>query len=378
MLDGQRIRETYPTKEQAETRAAEIRVKVENEGTAAFNIPLPLRVEAVECAELLQPYNSTIREACRFYVEHVLKYRNAPTVAEIVDRLIADAVAAGRREKTTTDLRYRLGSFAKRFGKRKLTEITLQELQAWSNDPTLSARSRRHMLTKLSQLYRYSEKRGWCEKNIAAYVARPDVPDGEPGFLSVEQCARLLERAPDHDLLAYVALSLYAGIRVAELRRLTWEKVKLGEGVIIIDGTVAKTKSRRIVDLNDTARAWLTICGRRTGQVVDPTNFRKRNDAMLRAAGFGRPGTETKKERAAGVKLEPWPDNAMRHTAATYTYALTQDAVRVAAMLGHSPDVLHRHYRGLATKADAQRFFALRPAADAAGKIVAMKQAVNQ
>jgi site-specific recombinase XerD len=376
MLKGHRIRETFGTKEEAEKRAAQIRAQVEREGAAAFNIPLPLRVEAAECSELLQPYNSSIREACRHYVDHVLKYRNAPTISDVVAKLIADAVAAGRREKTTTDLRYRLGAFAKTYGKRKLSEIGLEELQAWSNDPTLSARSRRHMLTKLSQLYRYAEKRGWCEKNIATYVARPDVPDGEPGFLTVEQCARLLERAPDHDLLPYVALSLYAGIRVAELRRLTWEKVKLEQGVIIIDGAVAKTKSRRIIDLNDTARAWLTICGKRTGLVVDPINFRKRNDAMMRAAEFGRPGTETKKEKATSTKLEPWPDNAMRHTAATYAYALTQDAIRVAAMLGHSPDVLHRHYRGLATKADAERFFALRPAAAVAEKIVPMK-AVN-
>jgi integrase len=370
---GERIFRRFPTAQKAEDFASDLRAQRQREGQAAFSIPAALRVQADESAKMLEPYGATIREACHWYTEHVLKYRNAPTVAEIVEKLIADAVAAARREKTTTDLRYRLGAFAKSFGARKLSEITLNELQSWANHPRLSARSRRHMLTKLSQLFRYAEKRGWCEKNIATYVARPDVPDGEPGFLSVEQCTRLLERAPDHNLLPYVVLSLFAGIRVAELRRLTWDKVKLSEGVVIIDGSVAKTKSRRIVDLNGTACAWLAICGRRTGSVVDPVNFRKRNDSMLRAACFGKPGAETKRERAAGVTLELWPENAMRHTAATYSYAMTQDAVRVSAMLGNSPDVLHRHYRGLATKADAERFWALRPVADAAEKIVDMK-----
>ena len=56
---------------------------------------------------------------------------------------------------------------------RKLSEITVEELRQWSNDLTLLARSRRHMLTKLSQLFRYSEKRGWCGKNIAACVDAP-------------------------------------------------------------------------------------------------------------------------------------------------------------------------------------------------------------
>jgi len=63
--DGQRIRETYPTKTEAETRGAQIRVKIQNEGSAAFNLPLPLRVEAVECAALLEPHGATIRAARR-------------------------------------------------------------------------------------------------------------------------------------------------------------------------------------------------------------------------------------------------------------------------------------------------------------------------
>jgi integrase len=375
-INGARIREVFPTKGEAEARAAEIRLKRDNEGYAAFNIPQSLRVEAVECSDMLRPFNASIREACRYYVEHVLKYRNAPTVAEIVEQLIADTIASGRREKTTTDLRYRLGAFSKEFGARKLSEITLPQLQEWSNAPSLSAVSRRHMLTKLSQLYRYSEKRGWCEKNIAAYISRPSIAEGEPDFLTVPQCARLLENAPDFDLLPYVVLGLFTGIRKNELERLSWEKVKLSEGVIIIDGSVAKTKSRRVIDLNDTAKAWLATCAKFAGHVVEQVNFRKRLDALRRAARFGTPGTETKKEKAAGIVLEPWPENALRHTAASYTYAISQDAVRVSAMLGNSPDVLHRHYRGLVTKADAERFFALRPDSTAAN-VVPMKAAAN-
>ena len=148
--------------------------------------------------------------------------------------------------------------------------------------------------------------------------------------------------------------------------------------MVIIDGTVAKTKSRRVIDLCDTAKAWLATCAKFTGHIADPVNFRKRWDALLRAARFGTPGRETQKEKAAGITLERWPKNALRHTAASYHYALTQDAVRVSAMLGNSPDVLHRHYRGLVSRQDAERFFALGSSEDTAGKIVAMKQAVNE
>jgi len=377
-VNGERVREVFSTRKQAEAQAAKIRSKVKSEGQAAFNLPVELRVEAAECAALLKKHQASLREACHYYVDHVIKYRNAPTVEEIIKQLIADTSAAGRRAKTMKDLRYRLGAFAKIYGGRKLAEITLPELQEWSNDPTLSAVSRRHMTTKVSQLFRYAEKRGWCEKNIAAYIARPNLVEGEPGFLSVVQASRLLECAVNTDLLPYIVLGLFTGIRTNELERLTWDKVKLSERVIIIDGAVAKTKARRVVDLNDTALAWLALCAKKTGYVIAPMNFRKRKDALLRIARFGTPGTETKKEKVDGITLEPWPKNALRHTAASYAYALSQDAIRVSAMLGNSPDVLHRHYRGLATKADAERFFALRPADAGADKIIPMRQASNQ
>jgi integrase len=356
MLKGKRIREAFDTKEQAETKAAQIRQMVENEGAAAFTLAPDVRAEAAKCVELLTPHGVSLRHATDHYLRTVVAFKNAPIVREIVEKLVSDARANGRRFKTVEDLRYRLGQFAKAFGKQRLSEITVEALQEWANDPTLSARSRRHHLTKVSQLFRFAEKRGWCQKNPVPYLNRPDVEDGEPGFLSVAQCARLLEHAGEYDLLSYVVLSLFCGIRVAELRRLTWDKIKIGERVILIDGAVAKTKARRVIDLNDTAIVWLTLCAKPLGPVVDAVNFRKRLDELRKATKL----------------VELWPENALRHTAATYAYAATQDAVRVSAMLGNSPDVLHRHYRGLATKAEAERFWALRPATDAAEKIVPM------
>ena len=41
MVHRQRIREAFPTKEEAETRAAQIRQQVENEGAAAFRFAGP-------------------------------------------------------------------------------------------------------------------------------------------------------------------------------------------------------------------------------------------------------------------------------------------------------------------------------------------------
>lgn len=98
-----RVREVFKAKGEAETRAQEIHNQVENEGRAVFSIPTALRVEAVECAASLAPDGASIREACQWYEKHVLNYRDAPIVAEIVEKLIAGAVAAGSQETTTVD-----------------------------------------------------------------------------------------------------------------------------------------------------------------------------------------------------------------------------------------------------------------------------------
>ena len=54
-----------------------------------------------------------------------------------------------------------------------------------------------------------------------------------------------------------------------------------------------------------------------------------------------------------------WKANALRHSYASYRFAQTGDAGRVAGELGNSAAVVHRHYRELVKPTDAQRWFAV-------------------
>ena len=66
MIQGRRIREAYPTKGEAETRAAEIRTTIQNQGAAAFGISDRVRIQAAEGSEKLKPFNVEIgRASCR-------------------------------------------------------------------------------------------------------------------------------------------------------------------------------------------------------------------------------------------------------------------------------------------------------------------------
>ena len=362
MVNGERIRETFPTKAQAEARAAQIRLTVENEGATALALPASVRVQAAEAIEKLTPHKATIREAVDHYCEHVLKYRAVPTIAEIAEKLIADAISNNRRERTIEDLRARLSKFVASFGNRQFAGVSREELKAWLQDPTLSARSRINYSVKVSQLYNFAIVNGWAENNLVTSIPRPNAEDSEPSIFTVEQAARLLEHPGKYDLLGYIGIGLFAGLRSAELLRLDWSNIKLAERSIIVGATVAKKRSRRVVEINETLAAWLPLCAKSKGPVVPLESNRT---LYARLAKLGNEAS-----------LEGWPDNGLRHSCASYSLALTGDAVRVAYNLGNSADMIHRHYKALVTKADAERFFALRPATAAAEKIVPL--IVNQ
>lgn len=356
-INGRRARKTFPTKQEADAFALKARIERQNEGTAAFALSQETKVSTAKCLAKLAPYGATLDEAVDYYVEHVLRYRNAPTVAEIVAKMETDASAAGRRENTVKEIRNRLGRFAAVFGTRRLSTITLPELEGYLTNPTLSARSRVNDAVKVSQLYNFAVIRGWADVNLAEKVSRPMPEDKEPGIFRPEQAASVLEHAPEFDLLTYVALGLFAGLRATETQRLDWSAVRLGERSIIIGAEVAKKRTRRVVEINDTLADWLAPYVKERGPVVDPINQRKRLDSLK-----------------AKVKIEPWPENGLRHSFGSYHLAAYGDAIKTAAQMGHrDPGVLHAHYKALVTKAEAERFWALRPDG-AQGKIVAFEQ----
>jgi hypothetical protein len=62
-----------------------------------------------------------------------------------------------------------------------------------------------------------------------------------------------------------------------------------------------------------------------------------------------------------------WPNNALRHSYATYRLAVTADLPRVAIEMGTSPEKLVRNYRELADEKTAQAWFSIAPTADTFG-----------
>ena len=356
-LAGSRIFRRFTTTKDAEREAAKLRAQRDREGNSAFELPLRIRVEAAKCVEMLAEYpDATLTDATAHYVTHVLAYRNAPTVAEVVEKMLADAIKNNRRFHTIKELRLRLGKFAETFGARKVSEITIEELREWFDGLQLAPRTRINFATKVSQLFNYAVTNKWASENLVDRIANPSTDDKSVDFYTPDEAKVLLHHAADTGVLPFVAIGLFAGLRTNEITRLDWRAVKLAERCIIVGSDVAKKRSRRVVEINDTLTAWLALCARRTGRVCD-----LREDQLMSRI--------RQLVKAAGVT---WKKNGLRHSFASYHLALHNDAVKTSFQMGNSPVIVHNHYKGLVGNGEVAKFWALRPATDVAEKIVPM------
>ena len=78
-----------------------------------------------------------------------------------------------------------------------------------------------------------------------------------------------------------------------------------------------------------------------------------------KAAGFnGKEGTDGKNGEP---KLRPWVQDYMRHTAISMYLAKHKHEGEAASWAGNSPNVIHRHYKGLVKEAHANEFWTIRP-----------------
>jgi len=345
-INGKRERYSFKTREEADTFAELKKAEKQNQGVAALALSHAVKVDAAKAHAILGPHNVTQEEAAKYYFKHVIAYRNAPKLSEIVNRMISDAEKNDRRDRTVGDIKSRLTTFAEGFSDRQLSELTVEEIKAWMDeDEEWSPRTKINYLTKISQLYNYAIKHNWVDANLAERIDRPSPEDSEPKIFSVGVAEKLLKNADKCKLLPYISLGLFAGLRSAELMRLNGEDVKLEERAIVVGQQVAKKRSRRVVEMCDALYAWLSPKKALKGKIVDAKEFRDNMEELRKLA-----------------EIESWPHKRLRHSFGSYHLAFHGDAVKTAQQMGHrSSDVVHNHYKALVLKQEAEKFWNLRP-----------------
>jgi integrase len=347
LVEGKRKRVNFPTREAAETFAEQSRIARANEGTAAFALPQDVRLDAAKAHRILAPHTVSILEAAKYYEKHVLAYKTAPLVKEIVERYIADSMSRNLRPRTISDVKNRLKTFAADFGDCRLNDITLDELKEWVNDDAWQMRTRINFLTKISQLYGYAWRQKWVDANLTSLIDRPTADETTPQVFTVEQAKRLLVHAHQFGFLPYIALGMFAGVRSAEMMRLNGRNINFEEKTITVGADAAKKRSQRIVDMQPALLSWLKPCVetlKMGGPIVEKSKFWKNKELLMEAA-----------------EIQEWPANGLRHSFGSYHFAMFRSSDDTAHEMGNSVDMVHRHYKSLVSKSEAEKYWNLRP-----------------
>jgi integrase len=353
---GKRKRAFFEKEKEAESFADHKNAERDAKGIEHAEFPTALRVMAQNAVEALQPFGRTIADAVRHYVAHLKASERSCTAEELVKELVAAKERDGLSIRHVSDLRCRLKIFAKKFDVPVAT-ITSAEIDDWLRSLPVSAVTRNGYRRLVILAFNFAVKRGYAASNPAASTEEAKETKTKPGILTVEQATALLVNASP-EILPYIAIGLFAGVRRAEIQRLDWSEIDFDSGHIEV--TAEKSKSNianRFITLQPNLREWLLPLRKIRGSVTPQESFvfRQLFDAARVAAG-----------------IAEWPDNALRHSFASYHVAHFKEAKALALEMGHiDSGMLFNHYRALVKPKEAGRYWSIRPLATK--KVVAFK-----
>ena len=292
--------------------------------------------------------------ACKAFSKRNPASRERLPLRKAADDYIASKETKGRSDRHLGDLRSRLGRFIADHPGTALGDITTGSLQTWldglkgTNGQPLAEQTRLNFATVINGLLNHHRRRGNIADNPAGDLERESVRSTAAiEFWTPDEAEALLRACPTVALPALV-IALFAGLRTAEVARLRWTDVDLERRHITVSAKNAKTASRRLVPMTDSIIQWLLPLRGGPKARVYPE------------AATTLPKRITEASRAAGVRRI---NNGARHSWVTYRVAASGDVARTAIEAGNSVGVIHKHYRGLASPDDAQRFFGIRPTA---------------
>ena len=352
--NGGRKNRFFATKAEAQTFARQQEAEHASHGATLASMPGALRAEALRCAQKLAAVNATITDATEFFMRHAKPSGGARTVTAAVADFLTAKAKAGRRPEYLRIQKSILENFGRTFGERALHEIGSGEIAAWLESQEWTLRTRKNVQRDLHGWFSFCARNGFCTVNPLDRLELPQFDEPAPGILTVNQAGALLANA-EPDIVPYLAIGLFAGLRTAEIEKLDWSEIDLAEPTIEVKGHKAKTRARRIVELSENLVVWLRPLAKLTGPVTP-----KAARAFLHRA-----------RKAAGVKN--WPHNALRHSFASYHLAAHKNAAATALQLGHyNTNQLFASYRELVKPKDAERYWKIAPSVEAEAKIVAM------
>jgi len=225
-----------------------------------------------------------------------------------------------------------------------ISAFTFGDVERFLDGKALASRAT--LRSRLSTLFKFAVRRGYRSDNPCSRLEAISAPHVPPAIFTVEhveQCLKWLRLNPR--LLAWFALSTFAGLRPEEAQQTRWRDINFAEGWVKVEAATTKVRQRRVVYPHKAAMAWLKTAKRLKSELPLTTKQRTMELKSLRAV----------------LGWAKWKQDVTRHTAASMWLAHAGSAAEVATALGHSESVLRRHYMALVTKLEAEKFYNLAP-----------------
>lgn len=391
LKEGEAKRPCFASLKEAKQKCRDVAGEIREKGRGAFDLTDRERLDAKDGIILLAG-RCSLTEACRYWA----KYHpdtGAVTFDELLAKYRRHLQAQNVRPATLASLS-RLVRVGRSLGKQSVATITSNDLAEWLDGRGFQPTNRNNYRRLLSALFNYAVRESVASVNPLDRVPVIRVEAAPVKFWTTEQVRLLLHTAEalKPELAPYLAVLALAGLRPAEAEGLLWESINLTERVIRVEGATSKTRARRVVPICDNLAAWLLRYRKKTGLVAPKPQtmrrWRERTAAAMLVPDWQKRLAQQKYMKgtdiaAAGltwrkiiadaklVRNELWPVDILRHSFASHWLPAHHDENKLAEIMGNSPGIIHRHYRGLVTEKEAAPYWTILPSD--AGKIIPLK-----
>ena len=299
------------------------------------------KLEASECYRLLERHDASLLDAVHHYLTYLDQTKRSIPVSELFDEFLSVKQQDNVSPKYLADLRSKLGRFVNSFHDTLVCNLTVAQIEAWIRSLDIGTVSRESYRRNVSVLLEFGRRRGYLRANPAADIKIRRRPEGEVSILTPDELRNLLSKcAPE--IVPYVAICAFAGLRPSEAASLLWSDIHLDTMQIEVRARHSKTRRYRLVPMQPNLGEWLMQF--RSGDGAIYYSRRKFREAY----------------KAAG--MEEWKMDILRHSYGTYRLPILKSADALALEMGNSPDVIFRHYRRPMNEASASAYFDLWPA----------------
>lgn len=261
-----------------------------------------------------------------------------------LERGFAEAVKSYlRAEDRSAGTAMLVDRWLRHFRDRKLHTITQDVVDAARDKilrPGASDATWRKTVAILAAVMNHAARRKWCE---APSFDLPRESQGRTRFLLPAEYERLHDAAPRHlkPLLTYL---ICTGSRLGETLALDWSQVDLSGRRVNVWGDQTKAGRRRVVDLPPAAVRALAGLAHREGRVFLTHKGQIYHDSEGGYGGQIKSAWRTMLRRSGLAGFTP---HDLRHTWATWWYALTPDPFRLQQAGGWSSVELVARYAHL-------------------------------